>query len=1010
MGGGPSGRARRRPLLGSGTAPTGHASDPATVTVSSKDPVPTGCSLNACIASGVDHFQWWLDSNVPVNGGNSAPVAATDANGNSTASISIQVPSNQWGTHTLYVDAVDKAGNRQPTSATYTWYAPWNPAGKIVQGDLTGDGIPDMLATTNDGNLTLIRGNSDLSAAPEIASTPAQSPDRSGWNNYVIAHRGSITQQNVDDLFAYNKSSPSHPMYSYKNDAVASPPGTAGHFSLTQDISVMSHPTCQSVPATNCTGYPTDWSQLSQMAAPGPLSLAAYNAANPTAKQALAPDLITVEGNKLWYLTSGGSPSSFYGAYLIGTGDWSNTTLVGVGMVGASNAGTTASTLSGTPTLWVRNNTTGAISSYPLTFDNQGNPTTNITAPTNAALVSGVVDTSNKNMCLDIYGAITTDGTKAEMWSCNGGSNQTFTLGTDNTIHVLGKCLDVNGAGTGNGTLVQLWTCNNAVSQQWVPGPFAGALLNPNSGRCLADPAASNTPGTQLIIWDCLTGHAEQNWAATNNNVLPATQPILPLGINSTTYPAITTPGDVNGDGNPDLYAITGDGRITSFPGTTPSPVAPPTDRWKLTDTTNAVRSTNGLTLNGSATIAADSTRGNVFKGNGTTAYANSAATSVNTSQSFTVTAWVNLGSAIPTQNATAVAQDGTQNSGFYLQYNNANRSWCLTTMANDTATSTGSGLSPCSTTATTANTWVHLAGVYDAIAKTAKLYVNGNLAATTTGLTNWSASGSLTIGAALYHGARADYFPGSISDVKTYSTALPAASILGDVANIAQFSPSTTLGYLQQPTDRWKLTDPTDSIRPNTLALTGGATFTTDATRGTVLNLDGATGTRASTPGTVFDTTKSYTVSAWAYLTNTNSFANVVGESGTNASAFYLQYSRSFSAWTFTSPSTDSTGAASYSSAYASSPPALNTWTHLVGVYDASTQTMSLYINGTLVSTATNPSAWAATGPLTIGNAKNENPFPGKISDVQTWNTALSAGAIATLNSGTQPVPIQLS
>lgn len=996
------------PPLGSGSPPTSHAGDSATVRVSSVDPAPGGCNLNSCISSGVQTFQYSLDTNIPVSGANT--VTGTLVNGVATADIPITVPSNQWGTHTLYVRAIDKAGNTQATAATYSFYAPWNPNAKVTAGDLTSDGVPDMLATTTDGSLTLVGGNSDLSAAPVTASTSGRSPDGTGWNNYLIAHRGSLTQQGIDDLFAYNKSS--HQMYSYKNDATATPPGTAGHFSLTQGVSTLSRPVCMSNGSLTCTDYPSTWAQLTQMAAPGPLSAAAYKAMHPTEAVPLAPDLITVENGKLWYYIAGGNGSSyFFNAYPIGTGDWSTTSLVGVGSVGATVTGTSATTTGGTPTLWARNNITGTVSSFQLTFDSNGIPTNAIAAPTRAALVSGVIDAAGKNMCLDIAGAATTNGTPAQMWNCNGSDAQSFTLGADNTIHALGKCLDANGNGLGNGTVIQLWDCNNSGAQQWIPGPFAGTLLNPQSGRCLADPAAFNTPGTQTILWDCLTNHAEQNWAATMpGNTLPANQPVLPLGVSSKTHPAISTPGDVNGDGNPELYAIASNGQININPGIS-APARQAVDRWRLTDTQNTVKPANVLTLNGGATISSDAARGNVLTGNGTTAYATSTTTSVDTSKSFTISTWAKLASL--TSNSTFVSQSGTNAAGLQLYYSSGAHAFAFgRALADDATGSFTAAYGPATgSTAPQTGKWYHLTGVYDATSQQLTLYINGTIAATAAySGTAWNATGTVQIGRRLSRGVYGEYVAGSVSDVQAYATALTHSSAIAAMADVAQFDPTTTLGYLAQPTDRWKLNNNKDTIRANDLTLTGSAAFTADANRGTVLSLDGTNGSRASTAGKVVDTTQSYTVSAWAYLTSTNNYANIVGQSGNNVSAFYLQYSRAFNTWTFVSPDTDSASPSSFPAAFAGTPAALNTWTHLVGVYDATNRTMTLYVNGTLVSTASNTSAWAANGPLTIGNAKNENPFPGKISDVQIWNSALPPSAVATLNSGTHPVPVQLS
>ncbi|MFD8718911.1 glycoside hydrolase family 27 protein [Streptomyces sp. NPDC059629] len=75
-------------------------------------------------------------------------------------------------------------------------------------------------------------------------------------------------------------------------------------------------------------------------------------------------------------------------------------------------------------------------------------------------------------MCLDAYNNQTTPGTKVEIWQCNGQSNQQWTLNSDGTITGVqsGLCLDVTGGATADGTLAQLWTCNGGGSQRWTLG------------------------------------------------------------------------------------------------------------------------------------------------------------------------------------------------------------------------------------------------------------------------------------------------------------------------------------------------------------------------------------------------------------------------------------------------------------------------------------------------------------------------------------------------------------
>jgi type 1 glutamine amidotransferase len=110
--------------------------------------------------------------------------------------------------------------------------------------------------------------------------------------------------------------------------------------------------------------------------------------------------------------------------------------------------------------------------------------------------------------CVDVSGMSSVDGTKVQLWTCNGQTNQQWTVGSDGTLRSLGKCMTVNG--TANGSPVQLWSCNGGNGQRWTPGAN-GSLVNPQSGRCLDANGGSSANGTQLIIWDC-HGATNQRW------------------------------------------------------------------------------------------------------------------------------------------------------------------------------------------------------------------------------------------------------------------------------------------------------------------------------------------------------------------------------------------------------------------------------------------------------------------------------------------------------------------
>ncbi|MNC94352.1 Serine protease 1 precursor [compost metagenome] len=66
------------------------------------------------------------------------------------------------------------------------------------------------------------------------------------------------------------------------------------------------------------------------------------------------------------------------------------------------------------------------------------------------------------------------------------------------------------GAATANGTKVQLYDCNGTAAQQWTK-TAGNDLVNPVSNRCLDAAGPSSADGTQLQIWDC-TGAANQKW------------------------------------------------------------------------------------------------------------------------------------------------------------------------------------------------------------------------------------------------------------------------------------------------------------------------------------------------------------------------------------------------------------------------------------------------------------------------------------------------------------------
>jgi len=113
--------------------------------------------------------------------------------------------------------------------------------------------------------------------------------------------------------------------------------------------------------------------------------------------------------------------------------------------------------------------------------------------------------------CVDILGDDTGgNGTAAQLWNCQSyAEDQHWTHNANGSLTTIGRCLDIIGNGTAQGTKVELWDCNGVGGQQWIQ-QANGSLLNPQSGLCLDDPSDNTANGTQLQIYQCNGSAAQQ--------------------------------------------------------------------------------------------------------------------------------------------------------------------------------------------------------------------------------------------------------------------------------------------------------------------------------------------------------------------------------------------------------------------------------------------------------------------------------------------------------------------
>ena len=114
--------------------------------------------------------------------------------------------------------------------------------------------------------------------------------------------------------------------------------------------------------------------------------------------------------------------------------------------------------------------------------------------------------------------------------------------------------------------------------------------------------------------------------------------------------------------------------------------------------------------------------------------------------------------------------------------------------------------------------------------------------------------------------------------------------------------------------------------------------------------------------------------------------------------SVFFLQYDSADDRFAFSNANARAVG----NSGANGGSPATGTWYHIVGVRDATANTMSIYVNGTLAGTTTVAPADMATGSLTIGrakfNAQQVDFWPGSLDNVQIFPTALTASQVSAL------------
>lgn len=140
----------------------------------------------------------------------------------------------------------------------------------------------------------------------------------------------------------------------------------------------------------------------------------------------------------------------------------------------------------------------------------------------------------------------------------------------------------------------------------------------------------------------------------------------------------------------------------------------------------------------------------------------------LDTSRDFSVSAWVWLGDTSGWR--TAISQDATEVSGFYLQYSPVDNAWAFSMPSADSVNARR--VRAVAPAAPRIGEWEHLIGVHDAAAGQLRLYVEGRLAGVAPFARAWPAAGPFVAGRGLFADA-ADWFVGGIDQIRAWNRAL---------------------------------------------------------------------------------------------------------------------------------------------------------------------------------------------------------------------------------------------
>jgi hypothetical protein len=409
------------------------------------------------------------------------------------------------------------------------------------------------------------------------------------------------------------------------------------------------------------------------------------------------------------------------------------------------------------------------------------------------------------------------------------------------------------------------------------------------------------------------------------------------------------------------------------------------------------------------------------------------------TDHSFSVTAWVRLGSIL-SGNMTAVGQDGVLSGsagGFFLglRYPSAGvTKWSFMLEAGKTDNSHGqAAYGSTNITSVDIGKWYHLTGVYDAGEKKIRLYVNGVLNQEITRTASpWKPDGPVVIGRGWWNGGNSDQWNGDIADVRLWNRAITADDLAGTDLDQAKGTPARAGILAATQVGDWDFSDVPDCgcggptmdlayfsrgmyLGPGWDQVPPTAAFVSDDHNGNgAIQFNGAAYASTINPDDglaqpVLRTDQSVTLSAWAradVMPATGTEQTVVQQGTSARSTVKVVLSGTTGKWGFGVTTPDGAGGWTWASSYANTAATTGVWTHLVAVFDKSTGQVRLYVNGDLqTQIATGAAGWYdPTASVHVGGLASTDFFVGTIDQVGLWQGVLSDREIANLYNEQSP------